>query len=238
MNQPFFSRALGFSLALHISIVVIAFLVASFSPSRKIAPSYVVTLVAPPGDAGTTAAASAAPEAAPAPAESKPETKTKPEPVPQKKSEPAPVAPKRTKQEKLADDQLLSDRVAALKAKKRIEKMVAQRRTAEISKSKTGTSNSGSPQSKTKGGKPGGGDYVSLVTSRIHQNWIYPESSPQNLEMTVLLRVRKDGSASVERVIKGSGNPLFDRSVQRAITKSSPFPPPPQEMEIQATFSP
>lgn len=233
MNQPFFSRALGFSLALHISIVVIAFLVASFSPARKIAPNYVVTLVAPPGDAGTTASVSAAPEAAPAPAETKPETKTKPEPVPQKKSEPAPVAPKRTKQEKLADEQLLSDRVAALKAKKRIEEMVAQRRTAEVSKSKaTGTGPA------AKGGKPGGGDYVSLVTTKIHRNWIYPESSPQNLEMIVLLRVRKDGSASVERVIKGSGNPLFDRSVQRAISKSNPFPPPPQEMEIQATFSP
>lgn len=233
MNQPFFSRALGFSLALHISIVVIAFLVASFSPSRKIAPSYVVTLVAPPGDTVTTVAASAAPEAAPAPTETKPETKTKPEPIPQKKSEPAPVTPKRTKQEKLADEQLLSDRVAALKAKKRIEKMVAQRRTAEVSKSKAAGTNS-----TAKGGKPGGGDYVSLVTTRIHQNWIYPESSPHNLEMTVLLRVRKDGSASVERVVKSSGNPLFDRSVQRAITKSSPFPPPPQEMEIEARFSP
>lgn len=227
MNHPAFSRAIGFSLALHLSLVALALIIASISPSRKIVPSYVVTLVAPPGDTGTTAAPAAAPDPAPAP-------QAKPEPVQPKKSAPDPVAPKRTKQEKLADEQLLSDRVAALKAKKKIEKMVAQRRMAEISKSKkTGTA---APASK--GGKPGGGDYISLVTTKIHRNWIYPDASPQNLEMTVLLRVRKDGNASVERIIKSSGNPLFDRSVQRAITKASPFPPPPQEMEIEARFSP
>lgn len=227
MNRPVFSRAIGFSLAFHLSLVIIAIVVAGISPSRKIMPNYVVTLVAPPGDSGATTAA-AAPEPAPA-------QQAKAEPAPQKKSEAAPVVPKRTKKEKLADEQLLSDRIAALKAKKKIDKMVAQRRMAEISKSKK---SGAAAAPAAKGGKPGGGDYVSLVTTKIHQNWNYPEASPQNLEMTVLLHIRKDGSASVERVIRSSGNPLFDRSVQRAITKASPFPKPPQEMEIEARFSP
>jgi len=240
MNHHFFSRALGCSLALHISIIVIALIVSSMSPSRKAMPSYVVTLVSPPGDTDMTAATSTIPPAQPAPEpeqkeEPKPTPKpaAKPEPIPQKKAETTPLIPKKTREEKLADDQLLSDRVAALKAKKRIEKMVAQRRSAEVSKSKVST-----PATAAKGGRAGGGDYISLVTTKIHQNWIYPESAQQHLEMTVLLRVRKDGTASVERIIKSSGNPLFDRSVQRAISKANPFPPPPQEMEIEARFTP
>jgi TonB family protein len=227
MTRPVFSRAIGFSLALHLSLVIIALIIASISPSRKIMPSYVVTLVAPPGDSGATTTATA-PEPAPAP-------QTKAEPAPQKKSEAVPVVPKQTKQEKRADEQLLSDRIAALKSKKKIDKMVTQRRMAEISKSKKAGAASAPA---AKGGKPGGGDYISLVTTKIHQNWIYPEASPQNLEMTLLLRIRKDGSASVAEIIKSSGNPLFDRSVQRAIVKASPFPPPPQEEVFPMRFTP
>ncbi|HMK44331.1 MAG TPA: TonB family protein [Dissulfurispiraceae bacterium] len=226
MKQPQIRLAFGAALVLHISLLLIVLVIAALSPVRHAATNYVVTLVAPPGGGVISAAPAVAPEASPA----KPET-----PV-QKKAEPAPV-PSRTKQDRRQDEQLLSDRVAAAKAKRRVDSEVAQRRMAEVSASKQPAKASTS-SSQQGSGKPGGGDYVSLVTSKIRKNWIYPDSNIQNLEMTVLLRIRKDGSASVPQIIKGSGNALFDRSVLRAINKSMPFPPPPQEQEIEARFSP
>jgi TonB family protein len=226
MKKPGIYRAFGFSVALHLSLLFIGILIIALSPSRKLATNYVVTLVESPGGS------SAAPVPSPAPAAER----TKSESPPQKKAEPT-TLPKKTKQEKLQEDQLLSDRVAALKSKRKIENIVANRRLAEVSGSQQ-KSQSSTSAAKAGKGKPGGGDYVSLVTTKIRQNWIYPESSDKMLETTVLLRVRRDGSATVDKIIKSSGSPLFDRSVLRAITKASPFPPPPQEIEIEARFYP
>lgn len=226
MKKSGLYQAFGFSLALHLSLLIIAVLFVAMSPSRKLSVNYVVTLVDAPGGTAATTAPSPAPAAA----------QIKPEAPPQKKAEPSPVAPKKTRQEKMAEEQLLSDRVAALKSKRKIESMVAQRRMAEVSGSKQTVP--AAPAAKAGKGKPSGGDYVSLVTTKIRQNWIYPESGDKALETTVLLRVRKDGSAIVDKVIKNSGSPLFDRSVLRAIAKASPFPPPPQEIEIEARFYP
>ncbi len=218
-------RAFSFSVALHLSLLIVAILIFASSPSRKLSPNYVVTLVDTPGSTAATA------EPAPAAEQAKSEV------TPQKKAESPKVVPGQSKQEKMQEEQLLRDRVAALKSKRKIETIVAQRRMAEVSASQQKPP-SASAAAKAEKGKPGGGDYVSLVTTRIRQNWIYQGSNEQALEATVLLRVRRDGSATVDKIIKSSGSPLFDRSVLRAITKASPFPPPPQEIEIEARFFP
>ena len=227
MKKTGLYQAFGFSLALHLSLLIFAVLFIAVSPSRKLSVNYVVTLVDTPGDTTPTAAHSPAPVA----------TQAKSEAPPLKKAEPAPAVPKKTGQEKMAEEQLLSDRVAALKSKRKIENIVAQRRMAEVSGSKQ-TAQTAPSAAKSGKGKPTGGGSISLVTTKIRQNWIYPESSDKDLETTVLLKVRRDGSAMVDKVIKSSGNPLFDRSVLRAVTRASPFPPPPQEIEIEARFYP
>ena len=227
MKKPGIYRAFGFSVALHLSLLFIGILIIALSPSRKVATNYVVTLVESPGGSSAAPTPSSAPVA----------ERAKSETPPQKKAAPTTAAPKKTKQEKLQEEQLLSDRVAALKSKRKIENIVAKRRLAEVSGSQQ-KSQSSAPAAKAGKGKPGGGDYVSLVTTKIRQNWIYPESSDKMLETTVLLRVRRDGSATVDKIIRSSGSPLFDRSVLRAIAKASPFPPPPQEIEIEARFYP
>ncbi len=88
------------------------------------------------------------------------------------------------------------------------------------------------------GANAGGGDYYSLVETKIRQQWIYPETLATDLETIISIRVAKDGSITIEKVEKGSGNQLFDRSVLRAITMASPLPPPLKEMEIGLRFRP
>ncbi|HSW64006.1 MAG TPA: TonB family protein [Dissulfurispiraceae bacterium] len=225
-------HAFGYSVALHLSLLVIAILFFALSPSRKPADNYIVTLVALPGGSAV------APSQTPAPVAEQ----TKSQAPLQKKADQVPAVQKKTKQEKTKqekreDEELLSDRVAALKAKKRIERMVAERRLADVSAAKQSGQATAAAKA-GKGGKPGGGDYSAVVSSIIHQNWIYPESIDKSLEALVLIKVRRDGSIQIVGVEKSSGSPLFDRSGLRAINKSTPLPRPPQETEILVRFTP
>ncbi|MBI5025390.1 MAG: cell envelope integrity protein TolA [Nitrospirae bacterium] len=79
-------------------------------------------------------------------------------------------------------------------------------------------------------------NYYSLITEKIWQQWVYPESGKSNLETIVTIRIGVDGKIISRRIEKPSGDPLFDRSVMNAISKSSPLPPPPREIEIGVRF--
>jgi colicin import membrane protein len=136
-----------------------------------------------------------------------------------------------------AEEQYVSERIAALQAKKKIEKIVNLRNV--ISLKGSGQGKPASPQGAA--GKGGGSfvdDYYAKVTQAIWQNWMFPETADKKLEAIVAIRIMKDGFVQVTRIEKSSGNSLFDRSALRAIAKASPVTPPPYEMEIGVRFYP
>lgn len=80
--------------------------------------------------------------------------------------------------------------------------------------------------------------YYSIISRKIWQQWTYPNSQASGLEVIISIKIDKYGKVVSQEVEKPSGNELLDRSAIRAISKASPLPPPPEEMEIGVKFYP
>lgn len=82
--------------------------------------------------------------------------------------------------------------------------------------------------------------YYGLIRYRVMASWFYTGPEKNALVAEALITIGKNGGVLGQKIVKGSGNQEFDRSVLRAIAKASPFPPPPEgvDTEIQFKFSP
>ncbi len=69
--------------------------------------------------------------------------------------------------------------------------------------------------------------YVEIIKQKIGRNWIKPPSVRSDMLCTVRVRLIPGGEVVDARVVKSSGDPLFDRSVETAVFKASPLPLPP-----------
>ena len=78
--------------------------------------------------------------------------------------------------------------------------------------------------------------YYALITRRIWSEWIYPETGSAGLEVIITVKLDREGKVISHEIEKSSGNSLFDRSALKAISKASPLPPPPVEIEIGVRF--
>ena len=75
--------------------------------------------------------------------------------------------------------------------------------------------------------------YFRALDERIRENWTVPElasSDSRNLIVQIRITIEQDGRVTNVRMEKTSGNPYFDDSVLRAITKASPLPVPPEQL--------
>ncbi|MBA4348728.1 MAG: hypothetical protein C0415_01885 [Thermodesulfovibrio sp.] len=208
--------AFTFSLFLHFLIIVIAVGIIKNKAITKPSLPYIVSLVYDSSAVETTTSSVSEKDAAPQ-IESR-----------QKESAVELTAKQKAEIKKKEDEKRVKEQIGALMAKKKIEKMVLLRKMVDIKSSGLPVTNS----------KATAGDYYSAVESRVRQQWIFPESLDKDLETVVSIKINRDGRVIVERIEKGSGNTLFDRSVIRAINKASPLPPPPQEMEMGLRFRP
>jgi colicin import membrane protein len=79
-------------------------------------------------------------------------------------------------------------------------------------------------------------DFYAQVTvkSQIQGNWSYPAArqSSKDLEVTVLLKIREDGTILSYDLTKKSKDKLFDESVLKAIERSKPLPSFPEGSTI------
>ena len=222
MNGPSLQRLTVLSLVFHLTFFLAVF-VAIKQSSRFVMPSpYVVSLVGSEGKAeGKSDTRAVEQTRTQSPAVTK-ETKS---------------ATEKTKTVNKAEEQYVSERIAEIQAKKKIEKIVNLRNVISLKRS-----GEGKPLSSQGAAGKGGGslmdDYYAKVTKAIWQNWIFPETADKNLEAIISIRIMKDGDVKVTRIEKSSGNGLFDRSALRAIAKASPVTPPPYEMEIGVRFYP
>jgi len=75
--------------------------------------------------------------------------------------------------------------------------------------------------------------YFQALDERIRENWTVPDlalSDSRNLIVQIRITIERDGKVSNVRMERSSGNPYFDDSVLRAITKASPLPVPPEQL--------
>ena len=68
--------------------------------------------------------------------------------------------------------------------------------------------------------------YKALIRSRVSHSWSRPLSSAQGLKCVVRVRLTPSGEVLDAKVVKSSGDPVFDRSVENAVYKAAPLPLP------------
>ncbi len=65
-----------------------------------------------------------------------------------------------------------------------------------------------------------------LIRQKVERNWVRPAGWTQGMECVVRVRLIPTGEAVQATVVRSSGNPAFDRSVENAVYKASPLPLP------------
>ena len=219
--------SLTFSVSIHILIIIAALLIARNPTLYKTPSAYIVNIVDIADSGRGDASIKDIQELTSA--EKLEKASPKSMPLPEKSS-----IKKDSKNE-----EIVKESIEVIKAKKKIEKMVALRKIVDIGGTR---SEKGSEAAETQNLKfktqNSGGDYYSLVINKIRQNWIFPESIDKDLLAIITIKIAKDGGVTIGRIEKSSGNALFDRSALRAIASAAPLPMPPQELEIGVRFMP
>ena len=156
----------------------------------------------------------------------------KPEPKPEEKPEPKKPEPKKPEPKP-------EPKKPEPKAEVKPEKPV--NRAAELAKLADEFSSSVKPASAVKTGPSAAdvahakarGDYGDAVRSRVERNVIPPADS--RVSNKAVFEVTLLPSMEVLRVVKrsGSGNAAYDDAVERAILKTSPFPPVPEGLSFR-----
>jgi len=87
-------------------------------------------------------------------------------------------------------------------------------------------------------------EYIPYIQEKVQNNWLRPAGSPPGLRCVIRVKLIPGGEVISAKVIQGSGNALFDRSVETAVLKASPLPLPSDPAlfrhfrEINFNFSP
>jgi colicin import membrane protein len=228
MKEPSLQKTTALSLALHISFLCVALLLLRQSTQYVMPSPYVVNLVSPAALKGKTMDIR----------ESKGLSK------PLKDTSVVEAVPKQamkkedSKKRDKKSEKMVEERIAAIAAKKKVERLVKLR--SEISlKASSDTGKSASELGAIQGGKGSPFDeYYAKIRKEIWQQWVFPAIGQKDLEATISIKIIKDGTIFIQKVEKSSGNPFFDKSAIRALTKASPLSPPPYEMEMGVRFYP
>ena len=228
MKEPSLQKITALSLAIHISFLCVALLLLRQSNKHVMPSPYVVTLVSPAALKGKTM------DIRESKGLSKPLKDTSVvEAVPKQDMKKEDLKKRDKKMEKVVEE-----RIAAIAAKKKVERMVKLR--SEISLKASGnTGKSTSGLSSVKGEKGSLFDeYYGKISEEIHQQWNWPAAGQKDLEAIIAIRIMKDGTISIQKIEKSSGNSFFDKWAIRALRKASPLSPPPYEMEMGVRFYP
>jgi colicin import membrane protein len=219
MKEPSLQKTTALSLALHISVLFIALLLLRQS-SQYLLPSYTVNLVGPEVLRGK---------------ESLKSTPGRPETL--RGTSVTEGVPKEVVKKRVKEEELLEEKISAIEAKKRVERIVRLRSIISLQGSISKKEISETPSAHTGKGSLFD-DYYTKIKNEIWQQWVYPGTGQKELETIISIRIMKDGTISLQRIEKSSGNPLFDKSAIKALTKANPLSPPPYEMEIGVRFYP
>lgn len=70
-------------------------------------------------------------------------------------------------------------------------------------------------------------EYTAYIQAKVNRSWLRPPGVPEGLSCTVKVILIPGGDVANVEIIKSSGNPVFDRSVEAAVFKAAPMPLPP-----------
>ncbi len=244
MREPTLKETAAVSVFLHALFFVFAFFVFKKSPHFTPPSPYIVSLVTPTEISNRVKGNKAKMPVAKI-KEIKRKRREKMLKMKAEKKRSLKSKPKKVVSKKGLDSVSVEERIAAIKAKKRIEKIVELRRAVlsinkdEAQQQTTEAKPDQQAQPAGNGGDSIIGGYGDLVKKKIWSEWVYPEFKVSgNLLAIINIKIRKDGTVLIQGIERSSGNSLFDRSALRAIRKASPLPPPPFEMEIALRFTP
>ena len=68
--------------------------------------------------------------------------------------------------------------------------------------------------------------YVPRIQRKVEGNWAYPPRGPEGCNPTVRVNLAPDGKVLSAKIVKSSGDPYCDNSVEKAFLKASPIPIP------------
>jgi len=229
MKGPSLQKTTALSAALHLTFLVVAALVLRQSQTNIIPSPYMVNLVAPVSSPrGSTSETVASRD--------QPATRVKE----QKRQQEKQATDARADQKRNEDQKRIEDRLAEFASKKNIERITRLRSMVSVRASEVRSSQKTATQNTGTGAAQGTlfDSYYAKITDQIRQEWIYPDTGEKNMEAVIAVKIAKDGSVTIQKIEKSSGNALFDRSALRALAKASPVQPPPYEMEIGMRFYP
>lgn len=69
-------------------------------------------------------------------------------------------------------------------------------------------------------------EHTLLIKEQIQSQWRYPPAVDSGMEVELKLTLVPTGEVVQVQIVKSSGNPALDRSVEQAIRKASPLPVP------------
>jgi len=78
--------------------------------------------------------------------------------------------------------------------------------------------------------------YQPLIRQRVEGFWIRPPGAKTGLKAILRVRLTRGGEVLTVRVVRSSGNAIFDRSVENAVKKATPLPLP-DNPELAEFFS-
>lgn len=153
----------------------------------------------------------------------------KPKPAPKPKPKPAPKKDVVNLNKKSRKD-IMNDALKKLNALEKIKKEVAQEEKEEVKEIEY-KGNILSAGSSIDGiNKIQYDNYLENLDSKVKQNWNIPSWMAQgDFKAKALVKISPDGFVIHKSIIESSGNQLYDEAVLETITKSSPFPPPPDK---------
>jgi len=129
----------------------------------------------------------------------------------------------------------VNDQIAALEAKKKIETLANLRKAIKISKSGAVATDARATMNNA---PTSGGNYGNIVMNKLSKCWVLPEAIDKDLVGVIDIHVARNGSVTIDKFVKKSGNIIFDKAILRAITYCAPVPPPSTETDIEITFTP
>jgi len=214
MREPSLQKTTALSLAFHLTAFLIAFLFLKQSNHIIISPTYTVSLISPDILTGID------------------KEKNIDAPDMSKESVTQADIPKKNIKEISKGKEMVEEKISAIAAKKRVEKIVRLRSIISLKASgnnrRINSQITGTPMGKATMFD----DYYSKIIREIWQQWVFPDTGQKDLEAIISIRIKRDGAITAQRIEKSSGNTLFDRSAIKAIAKANPLSPPPYEMEI------
>lgn len=84
--------------------------------------------------------------------------------------------------------------------------------------------------------------YYNRMRNLIRERWTWV-GKRSDLEVTVRFGIQENGEVFGLKIVQGSGDPSYDESVFRAVSRASPLPPPPESYrqdfrDVELTFRP